>query len=457
MYIRCLKKIVDGFKRPLLASNALTEEDADTVFSNVQELLALHEAFLPDLSKATATGTVLMSSPFLQHVKEMLLHYGRFSCDYNQAVNKLELLEKGPIGTEIESMRQRTGGQKFSLKKLLSVPAMHLRGYSTFLDSLLKALPNYHADELQLVRAKTAMDNLVVHVNSKREDQQEILATAARLEGYDGPPLQSFAPLIRAGELMYVDLSNGAGVSKGSSKGSSKSYVILLQKAIVITTALCDCADASQCQHKCAFRGLCMINPAWSVAQNVTPTFPTKTHRFAFVIKENGRVMHEFAVQSLPAKRKWKVALQKCLTARRSSSKGTSTNRAGTGPKGGDKAAAQSRLSTGGAGASTLPRKSSKPDKSKPKAKPTLDVAVPMPLDMKLAGDAGLGCYIYHIFMNGNADETGKPVPPLLYVLFHAPRHLPPPHMYTPSSCAQPIRTVFWVCGMAHAHVTYCC
>ena len=321
IYIKYLRQITDGFKRPLMASKALTKQDAEVVFMNVQDLLNVHEAFLSAVALLSATASkVLMSRPFLRHVKEMMRHYGRFSLSIVQATSTLERLAKGPLGRELERLRKLTGGKMLSLKRLLTIPAQHVRRYPRFLEKLLKALPDYHIDEQDLVRAKDAMDNLVVSIDSQQENRQELLAVAARLEGYPGrAPLQTYAPLLRDGDLLYVDsstYSNGANPNKDG----NESYVFLLQKAIVIASKSCGCTDASRCQHKCTYQVLHEINSAWTIVDVDMRTWPEasqhKTYRFGFGIKENGRVVHEFAAKSLPAKRKWKVALQKCLPTR---------------------------------------------------------------------------------------------------------------------------------------------
>ena len=322
-YMKCLRKILDGFKRPLMANKppkALAKQDADIIFTNIQTLLDVHEALWPALLSATSTGTVLMSRPFLQHVEEMTRHYSQFGRSIDQAVRRLEQLDKGPLHGELERLRKPPAVKDaLSLKRLLTIPALHVRRYPQFLDALLKALPDYHADEQELVRAKTAMDNLVVRVNNQQENRQELLAVEARLEGYPGPaPLQNYAPLLRDGDLLYIDSSMYANGTNPNKEGN-ESYIFLLQKAMVITSTACSCREASRCQHKRTYQGLHTINPEWTIVDVNMSLWPVasqhKTYRFGFGIKANGRVIHEFAAKSLPAKRKWKVALKKCLPA----------------------------------------------------------------------------------------------------------------------------------------------
>jgi len=104
---------------------------------------------------------------------------------------------------------------------------------------------------------------------------------------------------------MYKD----AKATKGQWKKLSLSYAFLLQKAIVFTKPK---------KTKYLFQGpLVEMNKAWTVADVPFWTLPKEEqhskYSFAWAIKNGADTVHVFAAKTLPGKKKWMSALNKCL------------------------------------------------------------------------------------------------------------------------------------------------
>jgi len=303
-YVDVLNVIIDKFMRPLMAKKSINKTDAQIIFSNVTDLLTVHTKLHEDIQAAMRSKTGRhVSQPILNHVESMRC-YGQFCCDIPSAMNKIRGMDKGSFAKALEKARGESG-QRFHLKDLLNVPMQRVLKYPLLMKELINATPDDHADKSSLTQAKAAVDDLAVFINTTKQEHDCLTDMIASLEKYSGAPLTNFAPFVKDGDLMYKD----AKATKGQWKKLSLSYAFLLQKAIVFTKPK---------KTKYLFQGpLVEMNKAWTVADVPFWTLPKEEqhskYSFAWAIKNGADTVHVFAAKTLPGKKKWMSALNKCL------------------------------------------------------------------------------------------------------------------------------------------------
>jgi len=277
-YVGVLKVIIEKFMRPLKGAKGFTGSDHKAIFSNVTDLLTLHTEFHGMIrQQMSSTSGRKLSVPFLTCIPKMHI-YGQFCCDVPEAMKILEKAAKNKSATALLDRLKSDSGQRFNLKDLLNVPMQRVLKYPLLLKELIKSTEEGHKDHPKLRNAKAAVDNLAETINKKKSDHDTLMGMFAGLTGYNGPPLQQYAPFVKDGDLMYKDCKS----SKKHEKKLALRYGFLLQSAMILT-------QPTKAKYK--YQSLCLLKKDMVVTEVPFWTLPKdeQNSKFSFAWALNCR------------------------------------------------------------------------------------------------------------------------------------------------------------------------
>lgn len=303
-YVGVLKVIIEKFMRPLAANPKISKADHKAIFSNVVDLLAIHDEFNKMICKAMASTTGrMLSVPFLTCIPKMKI-YAQFCCDVPKAMEILISLNKRKATRQILEDAKAASGQRFNLKDLMNVPMQRVLKYHYVLKELIKSTEEGHKDRRKLINAKAAVDNLAEVINKTKSDHDTLMGMITGLTGYKGPPLEQFAPLARDGDLMYKDCKS----SKKQEKRLNVRYAFMLQSAIVLT-------EPHKAKYK--YKSLCKLEPTMKLASVEFWKLPKDEQNskfsFAWCLKIGAEERYIFAAKTLPLKKKWMTQMNQLI------------------------------------------------------------------------------------------------------------------------------------------------
>lgn len=301
-YLGVLKVIIEKFMRPLAANPKISKADHKAIFSNVTDLLAIHDEFNKMIGKAMASTTGrMLSVPFLTMLPKMRIH-AQYCCDVSKASNILTNLNKSKVTAKILKDAQAASGQR--LKDLINVPMQRVLRYPLLLNELIKSTPERHKDCPGLINAKAAADNLAEYINKTKSDHDTLMGMIAGLTGYKGPPLEQFAPFVKDGDVMYKDCKS----SNKEEKRLNVRYAFMLQSAIVLT-------QPHKAKYK--YKSLCKLEPTMKLASVAFRKLPrgeqNSKFSFCWALQVHGENQHIFAVKTLPLKKKWMTQMNQLI------------------------------------------------------------------------------------------------------------------------------------------------
>ena len=126
----------------------------------------------------------------------------------------------------------------------------------------------------------------------------------AGLTGYNGPPLQQYAPFVKDGDLMYKDCKS----SKKHEKKLALRYGFLLQSAMILT-------QPTKAKYK--YQSLCLLKKDMVVTEVPFWTLPKDEQNskfsFAWALNIAGEQLFVFAAKTLPTKKKWMTQLTRLI------------------------------------------------------------------------------------------------------------------------------------------------
>eukprot|EP00729_Bicosta_minor_P001740 gene1740-6643_t len=303
-YVGVLKVIIEKFMRRLAANPKINKSDHKAIFSNVTDLLTLHDEFykMICIEMASTTGRML-SVPFLTCIPKMKI-YGQFCCDVPKAMEILTSLNKSKATAKILEDAKWWSGQRFNLKDLINVPMQRVLKYPLLLKKLIKYTEKGHKDRPGLINAKAAVDNLAEVINKTKSDHDTLMGMIAGLTGYKGPPLQQFAPFVKDGDLMYKDCKS----SDKQEKRLNVRYAFMLQSAIVLT---------EWHKGKYKYKSLCKLEPTMKLASVEFWKLPKDEQNskfsFAWCLKIGAEERYIFAARTLPQKKRWMTQMNQLI------------------------------------------------------------------------------------------------------------------------------------------------
>lgn len=302
-YVEVLNTIILKFKKPLEAK--LSKSDCKIIFSNVQDLLQVHIKLLAeiDAEMTSSSGRARkVSRPFVNNASALKI-YAQFCCDVPKAMDKLKAYEKDSKVLKILEAAKQNSGQRFNLKDLLNVPMQRVLKYPLLLKELIKSTPDDHPDKRDLMKAKSAVDDLAVYINKYKKDHDCLCDMSASLAGYNGK-LEKYAPFVKDGDLMYKDTK----ASKKDDRKLGLRYAFLLQSAIFFTKP-----------HKAKYQYKTMLelHKDMEVVEVRFWTLPKEEqgskYSFTWGLKVKDETQHIFAAKTIPAKNKWMSLMRNCI------------------------------------------------------------------------------------------------------------------------------------------------
>eukprot|EP01128_Nolandella_sp_AFSM9_P008660 TRINITY_DN5350_c0_g1_i1.p1 TRINITY_DN5350_c0_g1~~TRINITY_DN5350_c0_g1_i1.p1 ORF type:complete len:1286 (-),score=427.02 TRINITY_DN5350_c0_g1_i1:177-3959(-) len=186
VYVEDLERIVQWYKKPLEEQGFLALNEIELVFSNVEDIFKAHSKLITELEKSTQAGIndwEVEMGPFFQNVIPDLTLYGTYSDGHDASIEsvtnfraKKPQFEKHVL--EVSRLPECAGR---SLKAFLVKPIQRICKYPVFIKSLLANTPDNHHDRLAIVQALSAFENIVVRVNSSK-DQSANFGNLARFD-----------------------------------------------------------------------------------------------------------------------------------------------------------------------------------------------------------------------------------------------------------------------------------
>ena len=126
----------------------------------------------------------------------------------------------------------------------------------------------------------------------------------AGLTGYNGPPLQQYAPFVKDGDLMYKDCKS----SKKEEKKLALRYGFLLQSAMILT-------QPQKAKYK--YKSLCLLKKDMVATEVPFWTLPKDEQNskfsFAWALNIAGEQLFVFAAKTLTTKKKWMTQMTQLI------------------------------------------------------------------------------------------------------------------------------------------------
>ncbi|KAL3311700.1 Rho guanine nucleotide exchange factor (GEF) 17 [Cichlidogyrus casuarinus] len=145
--MRCL---LQNFMIPLKQERILDEQQVDTIFYKIHEIMMYHVSFLNTLQSWESSNSV--GDKIFEMVDEGLLVYNCFAV------------------MQIKTKESRT---KLPLKALIVQPAQRIPRYELLIKRLLESTPGDYADYKLLQEAEVAVHKLALRVNTVKEAKQD--------------------------------------------------------------------------------------------------------------------------------------------------------------------------------------------------------------------------------------------------------------------------------------------
>eukprot|EP00040_Diaphanoeca_grandis_P021369 m.113851 g.113851 ORF g.113851 m.113851 type:complete len:782 (-) comp28302_c0_seq1:91-2436(-) len=301
-YVDVLHVITGKFMASLEASK-LSKVDLKIIFSNVDELLVVHEELLAAMKKQMASKTGRsMSAPFQDLTPKMKV-YGQFCCEIPEAIKKLKELMLIAKFAKILDTAKQASGQRFHLKDLLNVPMQRVLKYPLLIKELINSTPDSHPDKSRLTETQSAVKELAVFINTTKKDHDSMIHVASVIKKYPSklPPMETLSPMQKDGDLKYKD----------DPKNKLKdTYLFLFQKALI------------WCKNQKNFQFADYLEVNEKMEVNDVPFWDLHKeeqqgkYTFAWSLKTASKE-YWFAAKSQPLKRQWMGAMANAVDAKK--------------------------------------------------------------------------------------------------------------------------------------------
>ncbi|CAH8505824.1 unnamed protein product [Schistosoma turkestanicum] len=166
-YVNALTTLVNAYMIPLRQEKILDDQQIDTIFFKVQELLMYHMSFLNTLQMWELTNTVGDKLLDMFSREAVAMCYCTFVDNFSNSEKTLETCwnTKSSFQKFCE-MKLRMNRNKLPLKALLVQPVQRIPRYELLVKRLLESTPKDYADHALLVEAESAIHRLALRVNA---------------------------------------------------------------------------------------------------------------------------------------------------------------------------------------------------------------------------------------------------------------------------------------------------
>ncbi|KAL1924242.1 uncharacterized protein VTP21DRAFT_7277 [Calcarisporiella thermophila] len=178
-YVHGLRKLRDLFYLPMTAhvktGKLMSQDEFQTIFSNFEEILELHEQLLNDLChRRLIWGPAqLISDIFLRYESSFQI-YGYYLQKFPLAVRVLERLQKSNSNFRrfLEQCYRHPRHELLNLQAYLLLPVQRLPRYKLLLEALLKRTPPLHPDYANLQYAYQRLTSIAEEINEMVRDSE---------------------------------------------------------------------------------------------------------------------------------------------------------------------------------------------------------------------------------------------------------------------------------------------
>ncbi|XP_071821638.1 guanine nucleotide exchange factor VAV3-like isoform X2 [Apostichopus japonicus] len=202
-YVEALTMIKNEFISPLKL--AITREDKDKIFCNIEELLKVHSEMYDKIQDCFFKKTPTIGSIFI-NFRDKLLIYGEYVSKLTAAQDHIDILCSRDLKLRnlIEKCQEKANGNRFNLRSLLSLPMQRMLKYHLLFVELNKRTNDNHPEKDEIFKALQAMKDLSDFCNEVKRDYEQ-LETLQQIQkslvNYNQSPVTELGRLHLDGEL----------------------------------------------------------------------------------------------------------------------------------------------------------------------------------------------------------------------------------------------------------------
>lgn len=211
-YSRDLNNIFVNFVKPVLE---LPDSDAKSellkLFGNIQKLNDFHQNLSKNMSQIFQQDNYdTIGKLFLDIGDEFVPLYESYCSNHADQSEKLFDLKISPEVAEIIGMTGEPSSDQAARKNLSSElikPVQRIMRYHLLLNELYKHLSK-EGDPIELKNGLNKMKEVASAINEikrKKEDARKLWKSIGKIEGYDGPSIESFGELVLDGRMMMLE------------------------------------------------------------------------------------------------------------------------------------------------------------------------------------------------------------------------------------------------------------
>ncbi|KAL0125257.1 hypothetical protein PUN28_004412 [Cardiocondyla obscurior] len=211
-FVKILRDVAEGYIAECRRrTDMFTEEQIETIFINLEDLLNFQSEFLKDLEDRidwNAPYKSCVGECFLNH-KAGFRMYSEYCNSHPMATATLqELYQHNRYSKFFEACRLMRGLMEIPLDGYLLTPIQRICKYPLQLAELLKYTKSDHPDYHKIQEALEAMRDVAVLINERKrrmESLEKLAAWQMRVEGWEGEDLiEVSSQLIYQGDAMRV-------------------------------------------------------------------------------------------------------------------------------------------------------------------------------------------------------------------------------------------------------------
>eukprot|EP00160_Parvularia_atlantis_P008520 Unigene1778_Nuclearia_a/m.5517 Unigene1778_Nuclearia_a/g.5517 ORF Unigene1778_Nuclearia_a/g.5517 Unigene1778_Nuclearia_a/m.5517 type:complete len:358 (-) Unigene1778_Nuclearia_a:5-1078(-) len=289
-------------------------ETVSRIFSNIEDILALHQKFLGVLRMLEKDWSeqAKIAHAFLDMTNELDI-YETYAINYDDAMTLLEKMKKNnkTFRDFLERVSDVPRVKKLDLTGFLLGPIQRLPRYVLLLKDLVKNTWPEHPDRLDLSEALTRMQKTVSYLNDAKRMDENIKRTKSLLQKFREPA--QVQEILNSPDVVCIYEGPVASVS-GSRAGtgpdpsnSQKSWLLLFSDQLIVTQRNNSRKKVVQGKGAAYVNTVRFNNPvSITIAdlQEDAAPFEDKKHPFGFTVCSEQLVFRFFA-KTEEARRKW--------------------------------------------------------------------------------------------------------------------------------------------------------
>ncbi|XP_026669321.1 uncharacterized protein LOC108624996 isoform X4 [Ceratina calcarata] len=211
-FVKILRDVAEGYIAECRRrTDMFTEEQIETIFINLEDLLDFQSEFLKDLETRidwTAPYKSCVGECFLNHRAGFRMYSEYCNSHPMATVTLQELYQHNRYNKFFEACRLMRGLIEIPLDGYLLTPVQRICKYPLQLAELLKYTKSDHPDYHKIQEALEAMRDVAVLINERKrrmESLEKLAAWQLRVEGWEGEDLiEVSSQLIYQGEAVRV-------------------------------------------------------------------------------------------------------------------------------------------------------------------------------------------------------------------------------------------------------------